>query len=240
MHIADKSKSKISVKQIKFLNKLKELDKYYSDKKLGAFVENGKTFFRLFAPSAVKVFLVTFSSVEDSIGNSFEMVKDENAVWEYISEGGQYGLFYGFKVYHTGDLLDDHVELSLDPYSKAVATYNTYFNPRKSIIAKENDYDWEGDTWITKDWRDLVIYEMHVRDMTAHPSSGADEPGTYHGLIEKGKAGGIDYIKNLGVNTVELLPAQEFGNIESPYENSLHGKYNTWNPYEINHWGYMT
>ncbi|MGB8317746.1 MAG: alpha-amylase family glycosyl hydrolase [Ignavibacteriaceae bacterium] len=240
MHIADKSKSKISVKQIKFLNKLKELDKYYSDKKLGAFVENGKTFFRLFAPSAVKIFLVTFSSVEDSIGNSFEMVKDENAVWEYISEGGQYGLFYGFKVYHTGDLLDDHVELSLDPYSKAVATYNTYFNPRKSIIAKENDYDWEGDTRITKDWRDLVIYEMHVRDMTAHPSSGADEPGTYHGLIEKGKAGGIDYIKNLGVNTVELLPAQEFGNIESPYENSLHGKYNTWNPYEINHWGYMT
>ena len=240
MHIADKSKSRISAKQIKYLNKLKELDKYYSDKRLGSFVENGKTFFRLFTPSAIKVFLITFSSVEDSTGNSFEMVKDENAVWEYILDGEQYGLFYGFKVYHTGDLPDNHVVLSLDPYSKAVATYNTYFNPRKSIVVKENNYDWEGDTWIARDWRDLIIYEMHVRDMTAHPSSGANEPGTYHGLIEKGKTGGIDYIKNIGVNTVELLPVQEFGNIESPYEKSLHGKYNTWNPYEVNHWGYMT
>ncbi len=240
MHIAGKSKSKISAKQTKYLNKLKELDKYYSEKKLGAFIENGKTFFRLFAPGALKIFLTTFSSVEDNIGNSFEMVKDENAVWEYIMDGEQYGLFYGFKVYHSGDLFTDHVELSIDPYSKAVATYNTYFNPRKSIIVKENDYDWEGDNWITRDWRELVIYELHVRDITAHFSSGANEPGTYHGLIEKGKAGGIDYIKNLGVNTVELLPLQEFGNIESPYKSSLHGKYNTWNPYEINHWGYMT
>ena len=240
MRISDKSKSKITAKQTKFLNKLKELDKYFSEKRLGAFIENGNTFFRLFAPSALRVFLFTFSSVEDNTGNSFEMVKDENAVWEYSLEGEQYGLFYGFKVYHTGSMLTDHVELSIDPYSKAVATFNTYFNPRKSVIVKENEYDWEGDNWVTRDWRDLIIYEMHIRDMTAHPSSGVNEPGTYHGLIEKGKTGGIDYIKSLGINTVELLPAQEFGNIESPYESSLHGKYNTWNPYEVNHWGYMT
>ncbi len=240
MLITDKSKSKISAKQAKYLNKLRELDKFFSERRLGSFIENGRTFFRLFAPSALKVFLFTFSSVEETAGNSYEMSKDENAVWEYVIEGEQYGIFYGYKVYHTGDLLKDHAELSIDPYSKAVATFNTYFNPRKSIVVKENDYDWEGDSWITRDWRDLVIYEMHIRDMTAHPSSGASEPGTYHGLIEKGRTGGIDYIKALGINTVELLPAQEFGNIESPYENSLHGKYNTWNPYEINHWGYMT
>jgi pullulanase/glycogen debranching enzyme len=59
---------------------------------------------------------------------------------------------------------------------------------------------------------------MHVRDMTEHPSSGASERGTYQGLIEKGKRGGIDYIKNLGVNTIELLPSQEFANIESPFK----------------------
>ena len=240
MHISDKSKSRITAKQTGYLNKLKELDKYFSDKKLGSFVEEGKTFFRLFAPSAIKVFLFTFTSVEDNTGNSFEMIKDENAVWEYSMEGERYGLFYGFKVYHKGDLLSDHAELSIDPYSKAVATYSTYFNPRKSVVVKDGDYDWEGDSWVTRNWEDLIIYEMHIRDLTAHPSSGAINPGTYQGLIEKGKTGGIDYIRNLGVNTIELLPAQEFGNIESPYENSLHGKYNTWNPYEINHWGYMT
>jgi pullulanase/glycogen debranching enzyme len=76
--------------------------------------------------------------------------------------------------------------------------------------------------------------------MTEHQSSGVTKRGTYHGLIEKGKTGGIDYIKNLGVNTVELLPAQEFANIEIPFKDSLNGKFNTWNPYERNHWGYMT
>jgi pullulanase len=198
LHIADKSKSKISVKQTKYLNKLKELDKYYSDKKLGSIVENGKTFFRLFSPSALKVFLITFTSVEDSIGNTFEMLKDDNAVWEYIVDGERYGLFYGFKVYHKGDLPENHVELSIDPYTKAVATYNTYFNPRKSIVIKENNYEWEGDTWITGDWKDLIIYEMHIRDMTAHPSSGADEPGTYHGLRKERKEELI-ILKTLGL-----------------------------------------
>jgi len=54
------------------------------------------------------------------------------------------------------------------------------------------------------------------------------------------RAGGIDYIKNLGVNAVELLPAQEFANVEIPFQDSLNGKFNHWNPYERNHWGYMT
>ncbi|OGU65487.1 MAG: pullulanase, partial [Ignavibacteria bacterium RBG_16_36_9] len=102
------------------------------------------------------------------------------------------------------------------------------------------DYDWEGDEWIKMDWRDLIVYEMHIRDMTEHPTSGVTERGTYKGLIEKGKPGGIDYIKKLGVNAVELLPAQEFANIEIPFKDSINGKFNTWNPYERNHWGYMT
>ena len=215
MHISDKSKSRITAKQTGYLNKLKELDKYFSDKKLGSFVEEGKTFFRLFAPSAIKVFLFTFTSVEDNTGNSFEMIKDENAVWEYSMEGERYGLFYGFKVYHKGDLLSDHAELSIDPYSKAVATYSTYFNPRKSVVVKDGDYDWEGDSWVTRNWEDLIIYEMHIRDLTAHPSSGAINPGTYQGLIEKGKTGGIDYIRNLGVNTIELLPASRFRSVHA-------------------------
>ncbi len=81
---------------------------------------------------------------------------------------------------------------------------------------------------------------MHIRDITEHPSSGVEQRGTYKGLTEKDKTGGIDYIKKLGVNTVELLPAQEFANIEIPYQDSANGKFNTWNPYERNHWGYMT
>ena len=209
-----------------------------TDKKLGSFIENGNTYFRLFAPDASLVSLVVFSSLEDNIGIEHIMDIDENGVWETKLEGEKHGLYYVFKIKHKKH--KNIGPLCLDPYSKAVATFNTYMNPGRSIVIKEGDYDWEGDEWVQRDWRDLIIYEMHIRDMTAHPSSGSDFPGTYQGLIQKGKKGGIDYIKSLGINTVELLPAQEFSNIEIPYQDSTHADFNTWNPYERNHWGYMT
>lgn len=235
LYISDKSKSELT-QRTKFLERQKELDKYFSNKKLGAFVENGKTFFRLFTPGAENVSLVLFNEVADETGKEYEMTKDENAVWEVEIEGELYGKFYGFNVKHK----DKEAVFCIDPYAKAVASLNTYFTPRKSIVVKEGNYDWQGDQWIQMDWRDLIIYEMHVRDMTEHSSSGVNERGTYRGLIEKGKKGGIDYIKSLGVNAVELLPAQEFANIEIPFNQEMKGKLNTWNPYERNHWGYMT
>jgi pullulanase/glycogen debranching enzyme len=236
LFISDMSKTKITHKQAEYLKRLQKLDKFYSDKKLGSFVENGKTFFRLFTPGAEKVTLVTFNTPEENNGREYEMTKDPNGVWETSIDGELYGSFYGFNVKHP----DEDPVLCLDPYAKAVATHNTYFNPRKAIVVKENDYDWDGDEWIKSDWRDLIVYEMHLRDMTMHSTSGVEQPGSYHGLVEKDKTGGINYIKDLGINTVELLPVQEFGNIEIPYKDSLNGRLNTWNPYERNHWGYMT
>ncbi|MBA4251475.1 MAG: pullulanase [Chlorobiaceae bacterium] len=217
-----------------------KLDKYFSSKKLGGFIENGKTFFRLFAPQANQVYLVTFDHVEQLQGNEILMSRDEDGVWEIFLDGEKEGLFYGFKVLHEGDSDRSDNVLCLDPYAKAVASLNTYFTPRKGIIVREGNFDWEGTDWVKLDWRDLVIYEMHIKDQTAHPTAGAKSPGTYKGLIEKGITGGIDYIKSLGVNAVEFLPAQEFANIEIPYRDSLKGRFNTWNPYERNHWGYMT
>jgi pullulanase len=217
----------------------KKSDQLYSDKKLGSFVKEGKTFFRVFSPSAEEVKLIMFENPEQVFGKAYDMEKDENGVWEVSLEGELYGSFYGYRVKHS-DIPGIENIICLDPYAKAVTTFNTYFNPRRAIVIKEDDYDWEGDEWVQMDWRDLIIYEMHIRDMTEHHSSGAKERGTYKGLIEKGKSGGIDYLKSLGVNAVELLPAQEFANIEIPFKDSLNSKFNSWNPYERNHWGYMT
>ncbi len=216
-----------------------DLDSFYSTKKLGSFFEEGKTVFRIFTPNAKKVVLCTFVKPEDETGSEYDLLKDPDGVWEVKLDGNLQGTYYGYKVFHENRSEDENSILCIDPYAKAVTTFNTYRNPRKSIVW-EKEFDWEGDQWIQRDWRDLVIYEMHIRDMTKHKSSGAEKPGTYLGLVEEGKTGGIDYINSLGVNTVELLPAQEFGNIEIPYEDSLLGKYNNWNPYERNHWGYMT
>jgi len=229
----------LTQKHLEYLKKLDELDKYYSDKKLGSFVEDGKTFFRLFAPNAENVLLATFNQPEDANGSENEMIKDDDGVWEAVLEGERYGIYYGYLVKHHGKKLDQNV-ICLDPYAKAVTTFNTYGSPRRAIVVKENNYDWSGDEWIKRDWRDLVIYEMHIRDMTMHPSSGANQPGTYQGLIEENRRGGINYVYSLGVNMVELLPAQEFANIEIPFKESHLGRHNTWNPYERNHWGYMT
>ncbi|MGD8306486.1 MAG: alpha-amylase family glycosyl hydrolase, partial [Ignavibacteria bacterium] len=215
------------------------IDSIASGEKLGSFVENGKTHFRLFAPSADDVKVIIFNQPEQTVGKEFDMERDENNIWEVSVDGELYGYFYGYKVKHTEIPGSENI-ICLDPYAKAVATFNTYFSPRRGIIIKESDYDWEDDDWIKIDWRDLIIYEMNIRDMTEHISSGVEKRGTYQGLIEKDKKGGIDYIKNLGVNAVELLPAQEFANIEIPFGDSLKGKFNTWNPYERNHWGYMT
>ena len=218
----------------------KELNSFYSTKKLGATVQGSTTVFRLFAPNPIKVDLVIFDDLEDENGTQYRMIKDSQGVWEYEVKSDLSNKYYAYQVYHTHHIAENvKPKFAVDPYAKAVATFTDYFNPRKSIVINE-EYDWENDEWIQRDWRDLIIYEMHIRDLTAHKSSESSFPGTYQGLVEKGKVGGLDYIKSLGVNTVELLPAQEFGYIEIPFNDSLDGKFNTWNPYERNHWGYMT
>jgi pullulanase/glycogen debranching enzyme len=59
-------------------------------------------------------------------------------------------------------------------------------------------------------------------------------------LIKSEQKGGLPYIQSLGVNAVELLPSQDFGNIEIPYLDQSAPVLNTWSPYARNHWGYMT
>jgi isoamylase len=93
-----------------------------------------------------------------------------------------------------------------------------------------DDFDWEGDKQLEIPPEDLVIYEMHVRGFTRHPSSEVKYPGTFVAIREK-----IPYLKELGVNAVELLPIYEFDEFE------YSGKRNpeTGEPLK-NYWGYST
>ncbi len=217
---------------------VKKEKKTFSTKQLGSFVSRGKTVFRLFAPNAKSVKLYLFDAPENDAISKDPMEKAEDGVWEIIVNKDLSNKYYAYKVAHSDDASFTELPLCVDPYAKAVTSFSDFNNPRKSIVYNQS-YNWDDDQWIQRDWRDLIIYEMHIKDMTAHPSSEASGHGAYKSLIENNK-GGINYIKNLGVNTIELLPAQEYGNIEIPYEDSLNGKFNTWNPYERNHWGYMT
>ncbi len=218
------------------------LDPLYSDQPLGFVVENGRTTFRVFAPRAQRVTLVLFHQHDDETGAEHPMTRGGDGVWEIGVEGELWGRYYGYRVAGPDDPTEHFRpgEVVADPYAVAVASKNTYRHEAKSLILRTDDYDWEGDDFVRHAWSDLIIYELHVRDLTAHPSSGVRHKGTYRGLVEKQGPGGLHHILELGVNAVELLPCQEFGNLEPPYGVEVNGVRNTWNPYERNHWGYMT
>jgi pullulanase len=152
-------------------------------------------------------------------------------------------LYYGYRVQgpRTQSENFDASVVIADPYSRAVLTRNHYLHPAKTLFYPPDDFDWAEDTWIRLPREDLIIYEMHVRDMTMHPSSRCRESwrGTYLGLTDRDSEAFI-HLKTLGVNCVELMPVQEFGNIEVDYKNKNSIVYNDWNAYERNHWGYMT
>lgn len=224
------------------ISKEKSLDTYYSSKDLGVICESEKTIFRLFAPRAVLVELYLFNQPEEKEFATYQLNKDKDGVWEIEINQNLKGKYYAYKVFHSKKEIEDKKAkpFIVDPYAKAITTFTDYMNPRRGIIIQKEEYDWEGTDWVQIDWRDLIIYEMHVRDMTIHQSSGAKNRGQYIGLTEKGIRGGLDYIKSLGVNAVELLPCQEYGVMEIPYKKEFAGRFNTWNPYERNHWGYMT
>lgn len=107
-------------------------------------------------------------------------------------------------------LLFNKKNVLLDIYAKAVTGQRVWGVPKKegtSYKARvvKDDFDWQNYTQPLIPLDDLVIYEMHVRGFTRHFSSGVLHPGTFEGLKEK-----IPYLKELGVNAVELMPIFEF------------------------------
>ena len=220
------------------------LNSIYSDKELGCFWDQQETFFRLFAPRAKSVNLVLFEKYENEKGAEHDMASIGDGVWQCRLPGFYFGQYYGYRLDRPADKTEQFNPdlLITDPYSKAVATRNEHQHRGKTLILDTSQYDWQGDTPLGHKPEDLIIYECHVRDMTAHLSSGVtpELAGSYKGLLQNNIKGGLEYIKSLGVNAVEFLPIHDFGNMEYPYGKPVNGIMNTWNPYSRNHWGYMT
>lgn len=108
-------------------------------------------------------------------------------------------------------LLFDKNKILLDPYAKAVAGQRTWgirWDHTYHARVVKDRFDWGDMPQSKKELCDLIIYELHVRDFTHHPSSGVQHRGTFSGLMEK-----IPYLKELGINAVELMPIFEFDEI---------------------------
>jgi len=153
-----------------------------------------------------------------------------------IRPGLQEGQIYGFRAFGRFDpargLRFDPPKLLIDPYGRAISVPRTYSREAarlegdnaatamKSVLVDPQAYDWEGDVPLNRPWARTIIYEMHVRGFTAHPSSGVSESkrGTYAGLTEK-----IPYLQQLGITAVELLPVFQFDPQDAPL-----GRTNYW------------
>ena len=194
---------------------------------VGATLVSGGANFSVFSRSAAGIDLLLFDRVDDSRPSRVIPIDPLTNLtyhyWHVFVPGVEAGQIYGFRAYGPFDpargFRFDPSKLLLDPYGRAVAVPKNYSRDAacqegdntatamKSVVTDPHAYDWEGDVPLNRPWSRTIIYEMHVRGFTAHPSSGLPESkrGTYAGLIEK-----IPYLQQLGITAVELLPVFQF------------------------------
>ena len=129
----------------------------------------------------------------------------------------------------------DPSKVLLDPSCTAISNSSVWGHSkepaadrsiRRSLFVRR-PFDWGDDAPPRTPLEDSIIYELHVRGFTCHPTSGVARPGTFTGLVEK-----IPYLKWLGVTAVELLPIHEFDETDCPFDNPT-----TKEPLR-NFWGY--
>jgi pullulanase len=220
---SDKDKMKKKGPKIKrFTNA--ELDKFpvYNGKDLGLTYTPTKSIFKVWSPPAAEVRLYIFDR-EGTPPSDFKiMKKGKNGVWVAKMNGDLAGKYYNFQV-----MIDSFfLAASVDPYAKAVGTNGEL--GQVVDLAKTNPPGWETDQKPPlASAADIVLYELHIRDVSIHPSSGIKNKGKYLGLAETGTktpdglASGLDHIKELGVTHVHLMPAFDFRSIDESYPNNL-------------------
>jgi isoamylase len=190
--------------------------------------------FALYSKHADQVFLLLFDTADGDPTDVVRLDQRTKYVWHALVHGIRPGQLYAYKVRGAyrpaqGLRFNEH-KLLLDPYARALT--GPVRNPDNLLLAYdasaasdpdlaldtrddtavvpkcivvEDAFDWQGDTSPDVPLESLVIYEVHAKGFTAHPSSRVEHPGTYLGFVEK-----IPHLVRLGVNAVELLPVHEF------------------------------
>jgi isoamylase len=213
-----------------------------SSSPLGATPSGNGVNFSVFSKHATAVQLLLFDGVNDT--KAARVVRlDPSAnrtyhYWHVFVPNVRPGQLYAYRVEGPFDpsrgMRFDPTKVLLDPYSRGVMVPETYGRDAarrpgdnagtamKSVVIDVAGYDWEGDAPLRRPSARTIVYEMHVRGFTRHPSSGLAQEtrGTFAGLIEK-----IPYLQRLGITAVELLPVFQFDPQDCP-------------PGLVNYWGY--
>ncbi len=187
----------------------------YSTMELGANIDNGKTSIRIFSPRATLVKLYLYRGRDDAEAfRTEDMIRDEDGVWELTIDENLHGIYYDFTVHGPADPGNHFYETNpvhiTDPYARV--SDNTWGKARI----------WERTTPATPlkngipKMQDVIAYEVHVQDFTDQLPVSEDLKGTFRAMITPGLENtggekiGFDYLVDLGINTVHLMPVQEY------------------------------
>ena len=179
----------------------------------------------LFKPQASKPYARIPFPDSYRIGDTYSML-----VFDIKPDEFEYAFSFDGPYEPAKGLLFNEENVLLDPYSRAVTGQRKWgekpeggkdFEYRARVV--KSNFDWGNIKQLEQPFEDLVIYETHVRGYTKDKSSGVSAPGTFAGLKDK-----IPYLKDLGINAVELMPIFEFDEMESARVGDGVQLYNYW------------
>ncbi|WP_242845578.1 type I pullulanase [Butyrivibrio sp. WCE2006] len=212
-------------------------DKYtYEGDDLGFVYSKECTTFRVWAPTAEEVYLNLYKSGnpwEDDLCRKIQMTKDVKGTFIVKVPGDIVGTYYTFTAVIDGLSVE-----ACDPYART-----TGVNGQRAMVIdleSTNPEGWERDVnpHAEEKMNDAIIYELHIRDFSSNEAGGIDNPGKYIAFAQTGthtaggNATGIDYIRELGVTHVHLLPFYDFGSVD---ENSSSSERFNWGYDPVNY-----
>jgi pullulanase len=215
----------------------------YTGNDLGVNYSPKQTVFKVWAPMASQVKLRLYAAGDGGEALSTEkMVKSINGTWELAIKKNLENTYYTFQVLQDGKWLLE----SPDIYARAVGV-----NGKRGMVVdlpSTNPINWEKDKKpALKNFTDIIIYELHIRDISMDPNSGIQHKGKFLGLAETGtkspdgESTGLDHIKALGVTHVHLLPSFDFNSVDEtkPLANQYNWGYDPLN-YNVPEGSYST
>ena len=188
----------------------------YSGNDLGVNWSPEKTVFKIWAPTASAVKLRIYASGDGGKPlQTFNLLKGREGTWSISVKEDLKNQYYTFQTNINGIWLNERPDI----YAKAVGV-----NGKRGMVVDLVSTDpkkWSLDKKpVQKSFTDIIIYELHVRDLSISPNSGIEHKGKFLGLTETktrsqdGTVTGLDHIKSLGVTHIHLLPSFDFNSID--------------------------
>lgn len=205
----------------------------YDGDDLGATFKEARTGFKVWAPTATKVELVIYKSTDPNaeVDKTIDMTGEDKGVWSATVKKLASGTAYSYKL----TFADGTVNTSSDPYATAAVA-----NGERSVVLSKEDMGSAGKRMPAfGKTTDATIAEMNIRDFSINPNSGisADKQGKYLGVVEsgtktkEGATSGLDYLKQLGISHVQIMPMYDYGFVDETGDLS-------YNANGAQNWGY--